>query len=178
MIGDKARELIMEHDSGRSLNPRILLNLDIQFPKPGDNPIENRRFFYTNGFYVLKYIPVRRNLSKRKDFLLMGDIIDNRKLRVADYEELKEIAKKNERINFLLKWSNISETTFKIAKEHFNLAIPFAFNVIKYYNYIYKDEKKEKKSVFREPGLNESEKNRLLINEIAKTSAKPVEIEV
>jgi hypothetical protein len=177
MIGDNAKQVLMEDMVKRTLNPRILISKTEKVPQYGDNPLYNKDFFFTSGLYYLKFAPSNGpNVKKQSKFLISCDLFPGKRHRIVSYRMIEDFAKEGDwRFQFLLKWTTLKKEHFDIAVRNINLAIPFVFKIDEYYKML-----TEKNTVtevdpetgtvtvtandwelLREDGMNEAESTRL-----------------
>lgn len=179
MIGDNARQVLMEDAVRVKLNARILCSKTGKVPKIGDNPLYNKDFFFTDGLYSLSYRPSKGpNVKKENEYLLRCDLFPGRTLRVGDYKYIKEKAEEGDwRFKFLLEWTTLSSKIFKIAKKNFNLPLPFSLNIEKYHGCLEKQVTGTGTGLLMEHEMIEAELRR--INHIQEVAWElPVKIEV
>lgn len=93
--------------------------------------MEGAKQVVTIGRYTLKKKPGVPG-AKSKKFVINCDLFPGNRLRIKNYKELKELAKTDIRVRFLLNNTNISIGLFNIANEHRDLPLPFVIDWIKY----------------------------------------------
>ena len=138
MIGDRGKEVIA---NARLLtNPtRILVNLNPQLLKLGETPDMNPNLVYTTGLYNLTYRKLTHTgaLNKKK-FCLRYDF-GKGFVKFDSYKELKEQAKTNEHVRFLLEYTNLQPYMLAIALCNEAMQIPVCFDMCKYDKKVRKD---------------------------------------
>ena len=133
MIGDNAKRLLIANTVKKRYNSRATLSLDLEPIQKGDSPATNKNVVLTHGLYYLRYDPAKggKNYAD-KPFLIKSDLFTMDKKRVNGYTRLIMMAKKDKVVDFLVKFSNISERTFGIAKAYPGLEVPIAIDYYKY----------------------------------------------
>jgi hypothetical protein len=119
-----AQELIIQCTPRAVKARRALISF---YEKPlaiGENPATSRRCAYTTGIYTIKFKPGVPGMEK-KPFAFNIDFLPGHRLRVPSYATLKSLGKKNERIDWLVRNTNISPALFKIARQHIDTPISF-----------------------------------------------------
>lgn len=167
MIGDNAKRCIIEDSTPMVLFRRARVSLKNEPLVEGETPIENPDLTQTEGLYILKYQPTK--LFKWGPFLINCDLFDGKKIRVKSYDNIVERANSKDEnarfFKFLLEWTNLSPTHFEIAKEHIVMAVPFCFNIDKYYKMIQRKKHTRKPSlVFRTELEKEQQAEAFLLN--------------
>lgn len=165
MIGDNAKRCIIEDSTPMVLFPRARFSFQNEPLVEGETPIENSNLSQTDGLYNIKFQP--NKLFKWGPFLISCDLFDGKKIRVSSYDDMVERAQADDNrapfFKFLLEWTNLSPTHFEIAKEHIVMAVPFCFNIDKYYKMIQRKKHTRKPSlVFRTEGEEEQQKEAFL----------------
>ena len=132
MIGDNARGLIA---NARLLtNPtRILVNVSgPKLLKAGDTPETNPDLVYTTGLYNLTYRRLTHTGAiNKKKFCLRYDFGQGY-VKFESLKELKEQAKTNEHVRFLLEYTNLQSYMLAIALCNESMQIPVVFDMCKY----------------------------------------------
>lgn len=140
MINELAKRAISEQTVKKSLNSRMLISLNSVPLPPGCSNIHQRtpEQRYTDGWYSVKYKPTPTKIGRVKRYLIMCDLFHEKYkfLRVKDYDELVELSKKDPRVMWLFKYTNISKELFDIARKNVCVAMPFCLDVVKYNNEI------------------------------------------
>lgn len=140
MIIDLARRAISEETVKKQLNTRVAISLTSSPLYPGCSEIKKAdpNLRYTDGWYFIKYKPTPSALGTQKRYIIMCDIIHWREkfMRVKGWDEVVELAKKEPRVAWLFKYTNISEELFKIARKNICVPIPFSVDIVKYNNEI------------------------------------------
>ena len=133
MIGDKAREMLADHEVKRTLNPRLMASKTEKLAQKEDTPMTNPDLFYTTGLYYLTFRPsTGPNVKKQAKFMIGSDIFHGNRHRVLNFDMIKRMAKEDWRFAFLLKWTDINEDLFEIAFNNISVRIPFRFKVEEY----------------------------------------------
>lgn len=138
MIGDNAREVIA---NARLLsNPtRMLVNINPQLLKLCETPETNPDLVYTTGLYNLTYRKITHTGAiNRKKFCLRYDF-GKGYVKFESFRELKEQAKTNEHVRFLLEYTNLQPYMLAIALCNESMQIPVCFDICKYDKKIRKD---------------------------------------
>lgn len=131
MIGDRARGVIA---NARLLtNPtRILVNINPQLLKVGETPDTNPNLVYTTGLYNLTYRRLTHTGAvNKKKFCLRFDF-GKGYVKFDSLKELKEQAKTNEHVRFLLEYTNLESYMLSIALLNESMQIPVCFDMCKY----------------------------------------------
>jgi hypothetical protein len=117
-----------------------------------DNCLGNPDLRFTNGTYELIYRPISKQYtnSKEKPFVVRCDMLKGSKLRVKNYEGLKEIAKKDPVVAWILKWTTLNKDLFNVAKQHYFLPITFTIKYVEYRNHLQKLEPEARMLMSRE----------------------------
>lgn len=100
-----------------------------------DDISEREDTFMTNGLFFVEYRVIRNGVVGRspRPFLLRGDAYDiYRPCRVSSWEGFVEFSSQNAVLSFLLKYTNVSEDTFRIAQDNPFAQIPFCLDVPRY----------------------------------------------
>lgn len=133
MIGSNTKEMFIANTVKKRYHSYALMNLDIEPIQKGDTPLTNENIVLTNGLYYMRYEPVKGGVSCiDKPFLIKSDLFVMDKIRVSGYIGLEQVAKQNKKVDFILKFSNISSETFGIAKKYPGLQVPIAIDYTKY----------------------------------------------
>lgn len=122
-----AQELIIQCTPKEAFSRRAYVNEGEQPLKFGDHPTKNAHTFYTSGQYTIKFKPGVPGMEK-KPFVFNIDFLPGHRLRIGSYSGLEQIAKKNPKIKWLLKNTNLNPTYFRIAKNHRDMALGFSVN--------------------------------------------------
>lgn len=122
-----AQELIIQCTPKEAFSRRAYVNEEEQPLKLGDHPTKNAHTFYTSGQYTIKFKPGVPGMEK-KPFVFNIDFLPGHRLRIGSYSGLEQIAKKNPKIKWLLKNTNLTPTYFRIAKNHRDMALGFSVN--------------------------------------------------
>lgn len=141
-IGDRAREENIVSSETKQIFRRVTVNIHgkslegVTF----DNCLGNPDLRFTNGTYELIYRPIskQREHAKEKPFVIRCDMLQGAKIRVRSYEALKEIAKDNPVVAWILKWTTLNKDLFNVAKQHFMLPITFTIKYVEYRNHLQK----------------------------------------
>ena len=153
MLGKGAKDTFIANTAYNDVAVRVKIFIadgNARYTYPGAKELNYK---FTNGLYQMKYYPLRNIGGK---YVICSDLFPGRKIRVESYESLKKRAKRDELVGFLIKYTNLSPTMFKIAKENNpngNLRgnkitpVPFAFDVVKYYK-----DHNEESGCFMAPG--------------------------
>ena len=135
MIDRIGQRVLAEDTSGRNLVTAIQLSLKCQATYPGSGNLRNaKQFLSSQGQFWIKYKNSGSFLSLVRPFVLYCDIYSDRGsfIRSASWEQLMEDGKKDERVQFLLDYTNISAEHYRIAAENKYAPIPFSFDIVKY----------------------------------------------
>ena len=133
MIGSNAKSLFIANTVKKKYNSRAILSLDLEPIQKGDSPLTNENIVLTDGMYYLRYEPVKggKNYAD-KPYVIKSDLFTMDKLRVHGYTRLIMMTKKDRVVDFLVRFSNISEKTFGIAKAYPGLQVPVCLDYVKY----------------------------------------------
>lgn len=127
-----------------------------------DNMQVNPHLRATLPLYRIKYIPSYKPKYKGKPMLLETDLYLERKVvRFDTYTDLIEMAKEDEAIAFILKWTNISEELIEFAKQYVQIPIPFYFDVLRYEAEMRRQLGDPEASVFKAEWMTEMEIDRI-----------------
>ena len=138
MIGDRARVAIA--DARLLTNPtRILLNINPQLLKLGETPETNPDLVYTTGLYNLTYRRLTHTGAlNKKRFCLRFDF-GKGYVKFDSLKELKEQAKTNDHVRFLLEYTNLQPHMLNIAVCNESMQIPVSLDMCKYDKKVRKD---------------------------------------
>ena len=152
MIGSNTKNLFIANTVKKKYNSRALLSLTLEPIQKGDSPATNKNVVLTHGLYYMRYEPVRGGTNYiDKPFLIKSDLFTMDKIRVANYNVLVSIAKENKKVDFILKFSNISPELFAITKSNPGLEVPIAIDYAKYRTAVMeKHPEASYKQIFRE----------------------------
>ena len=152
MIGSNTKSLFIANTVKKKYNSRALLSLDLEPIQKGDSPATNKNVVLTHGLYYMRYEPVKGGTNYiDKPFLIKSDLFTMDKIRVANYSTLVSIAKENKKVDFLLKFSNISPESFAITRSNPGLEVPIAIDYVKYREAVMeKHPEASYKQIFRE----------------------------
>lgn len=164
MIGDRERIEIALNTEKKTLFVRCLLNLKAEPIDPQKClPTVNENLVFSDLMYRVQYLPSYKVCDEGRPFQLLGDIFgDRRSIRFADWQDLQEMGKTNDRIQFILDYCDIDEELLNIVKKTTKKWFPLSFNVKKY-NRILEEKVKERDgeypdySMFLPPGFNQFE---------------------
>lgn len=133
MIGSNAKSLFIANTVKKKYNSRATLHLDLEPIQKGDSPLTNENIVLTDGMYYLRYEPVKggKNFAD-KPYVIKSDLFTMDKKRVNGYTRLTMMAKKDRVVDFFVKFSNISEKAFGIAKKYPGLQVPVCLDYVKY----------------------------------------------
>ena len=96
-----------------------------------DDISEREDTFRTNGLFFVTYGLLFKNSSK--PFLIRGDAYDMvGPFRVYDWKGFVMMSSESAVLSFLLKYTNVSEELFRIAKENPGVQVPFCLDVVRY----------------------------------------------
>lgn len=132
MLGDLGKEIIIEQAIRKPIQTRMMCSVHNVQCAQNTDVATDEGFFLTNGLFVLKYEPTPAYKYKKFDFVLRADFLYLGKMRLASWRQLNECAKVYPEMAWLLKWTDISERTFEIAKKNINLGIPVCFDAVAY----------------------------------------------
>lgn len=142
-----------------ALQMRAHYHLDLILLKDGDSPAINPRIIATNGLVKLKYSPAAMRKYKETPFIFYNDLFENSLVRLASWEDFVEKASKNEKLKFLLDYSNIKPISFDLAKGNPNMDFYYSVDSEKYCNAVCDKAGVERKySILRTPEMNEAER--------------------
>lgn len=166
MLGDLARERYAL--TLKTLNYPLVARLKIDLRGipvifgETDDIRDNPHIRNTLALYRIKYLPSYKPKYKDKPMLLETDLYLDRKLiRFDNYADLVEMAKEDEAIAFLLKWTNLSEELIEFAKRYVQIQIPFYFDVLRYEAEMRRQLGDPKASVFKAEWMTEMEIDRI-----------------
>ena len=131
MIGDRAREFIT--NTRLLTNPtRILVNINPQLLVAGETPETNPNLVYTTGLYSLTYRRLTHTGAlNKKRFCLRFDF-GKGFVKFDSLKELREQAKSNDHVRFLLEYTNLQSYMLAIALLNESMQIPVCFDMCKY----------------------------------------------
>ncbi len=96
-----------------------------------DDISEREDTFRTNGLFFITYGLLFHRAAK--PFLVRGDAYDlYRPCRVNSWKDFVEFSSKSAVLSFLLKYTNVSEDVFRIARENPGAQIPFCIDIARY----------------------------------------------
>lgn len=166
MLGDLARERY--ESTLKVLNTPFVARLAVDLRGvpvifgQTDDYRDNPHVRYTIPMYRIKYMPSFKTKHRTKPVLLETDLYLARKLvRFDTYEDLVEMAKEDEVIAFLLKWTNLSVELIEQCKRYVQIPIPFYFDTVKYEEEMRKQLGDSEYSVFKDKWISEMEAERL-----------------
>lgn len=134
-------------------------HLDLEKLKDGDSPATNDRIIATKGLIKLKYSPAALRKYKETPFIFTNDMFKDTLIRLGGWEDYLEKAKSDEKLNFVLKYSNITPESFIIAKLNPNMDFYYSIDSIRYCKDVAKKAGTELDlSILRTPEINEAEK--------------------
>lgn len=138
MIGDRAKGVIT--NVRHLTNPtRMLININPQLLKLGETPDQNPDLVYTTGLYNLTYRRLTHTGAiNKKRFCLRFDF-GKGYVKFESLKELKEQAKTNEHVRFLLEYTNFDSHMLDIALCNEAMQIPVSFDMCKYDKKVRKD---------------------------------------
>ena len=122
-----AQELIIQCTPKEAFSMRAYVKEDEQPLNLGDHPTNNTHTFYTSGSYTIKFKPGVPGMEK-KPFVFNIDFMPGHRIRIGSYSGLEQIAKKNPKIKWLLKNTNLNAAYFKIARCHRDMPLAFSVN--------------------------------------------------
>jgi hypothetical protein len=133
MIGSNSKRLFIANTVKKKYNSRATLSLNLEPIQKGDSPATNENIILTDGMYYLRYEPVKggKNFAD-KPYVIKSDLFTIDKKRVNGYTRLIMMTKKDRVVDFFVKFSNISEKTFGIAKANPGLQVPVCLDYVKY----------------------------------------------
>lgn len=166
MLGDLARERYAL--TLKTLNYPLVARLKIDlrgipviFGETDDIQV-NPHIRNTLPLYRIKYIPSYKPKYKGKSMLLETDLyLDRKIIRFDTYADLVEMAKEDEAIAFVLKWTNLSEELIEFAKQYVQIQIPFYFDVLRYEAEMRRQLGDPEASVFKAKWMIEMEMERI-----------------
>ena len=131
MIGDKGKKIIS--DARLLTHPtRILVNIEPQLLKLGETPDLNPNLVSTTGLYNITYRRLTHTGAiNKKKFCFRFDF-GKGYVKFDSYKELKEQAKTNEHVRFLLEYTNFEPYMLSIALCNESMQIPVVFDICKY----------------------------------------------
>lgn len=135
MLGDKNRDVLAENSLKFPFFTRALLDLN-SVPLNDDKiPTVDNDLVYSNLQIYITYKPYAFKKYRDRPYILFSDMLKHQNLdvvRFSSLEHLRELAKENKDIAFILKWCTIEEEHLKLAYELAEIKIPVYFNVVKY----------------------------------------------
>lgn len=166
MLGDLARENYAL--TLKTLNYPLVARLKIDLRGipvifgETDDIQTNPHLRNTLPLYRIKYIPSYKPKYKGKPMLLETDLyLDRKIIRFDTYADLVEMAKEDEAIAFILKWTNLSEELIEFAKQYIQIQIPFYFDVLRYEAEMRRQLGDPEASVFKADWMIEMELDRI-----------------
>ena len=138
MINELGKRILGEaaaNTSNKTLITRIMVSLDEKPLYPGCSRITtDKSLVYTSGFYHVRFKPGGSRYAMAKLFSLLVDLYPEKKnyIRFKDWNDLLKRGEKDKRIQFLLKYTNLSEDMFRVAQENIGLIVPFVMDMNKY----------------------------------------------
>lgn len=166
MLGDLERLAIAEDRKRVTLSPRGTVNINKIPLKENDYPTELKGDIKNTNFcYYIKYKPSPDKKNFGKPFIIVADILPSAKLRFVNYAYLKNYAKKNKHLQWILDNTDLSEELVTLAGENLDLAIYLHFDYVGYANMLKEQIYKEtgvwpKYSVFRELNVAKADRAR------------------
>ena len=135
-IGDKAWEEFIACSETKQLFRRVLLHMQEKAPEnisDFDFGVD-KDLKLSNGHYEVIYRPYAKQAKHASacPYIIRCDLFPGAKLRVSGYAHLKEIAKTNQAVAWMLKWTTISDKLFRIARVNFSMPITFTIKWIEY----------------------------------------------
>lgn len=151
MIGDKAREVLIESMSDKPLSAPARLAFSIN-ADPEDfvkHKVQNI-IYIDNERTLLKY-KIFYSTNKEDKTQLKGEYIftksgacrQKRTFIFSDYAELKKKSKESPELKFFLKFSNLNEELLQVAKANYGATFTIVINYVKYNKEIVKKLKKK-----------------------------------
>lgn len=121
-----AQELIIQCTPRAVKARRAYVRFDANPLGVDDHPLTNKQSAYTSGSYTIKFKPGVPGMEK-KPFAFNIDFLPGHRLRTGSYESLKKAAKKYPEIDFLIRYTNLTSSMFRMAKGHIDM--PFSFSI-------------------------------------------------
>lgn len=136
MIGDNAKAIIANMSKNVRVSRALLINLSAEYGHE-ENYIKNVEGYYkTNCLYLLRYTPNEFATKTRgKPFIFRADLFDTIEKsghRVVDFQDFCNSAKFSKFVPFFLRYTNISEELFELARNNPCCDIPLQFDILKY----------------------------------------------
>lgn len=131
MIGDNAREAILNFRK-ITFATSASINLKGCALHTYEGPESNPDVVLTQGLYYVKYSTTTRRGEKAKiPFIVKYDFL-NERMRVAGYKDLVKASETNEIAAFMIKYTNLNEEMFEIARQNEEMHIPFCLDIVKW----------------------------------------------
>ena len=166
MLGDKAREMIIEDMQKKPIFPRITFYIDFRELKSDTNPMFEEDVIATKGDFFIQYLQDKENTKYRTPFLISCDMFPKNAIYFESYKDLKERiekAKDNKtkmRCKVLVECTTLTPELFDIAKEHPSLKLPFSLDVVKVYEEVKKNSKEGNRFILRPEMMQLAEETR------------------
>lgn len=166
MLGDKAREMIIEDMQKKPMFPRIVFYTNFRELKPDTNPMFEEDVIATKGDYFIQYLKDKENTKYGTPFLLSSDLFPKNSIYVDSYEDLKRRIenareKKNRvRCKILIEYSTLTPKHFDVAKQHPSLKLPFSLDVIKVYEEVKNNSEEGNRFILRPEMMQLAEETR------------------
>lgn len=169
MLGDRVRDaninVTILNSVKKPIVARCHFDLNSVPVKEGDYPTEENDIVYSDLIYRVVYKPSYKENKQHVPYMLECDMFEGKYFRFADMEDLKEKAKTDKRIAFLLRWTNLNEGLLIQAKQLLQVRLPICFNTVKYERYLKDIVEKEtgvrpEYSMLKNPNISEVEKER------------------
>lgn len=169
MLGDRVRDanigVTILNSVKKPLVARCHFDLNSVPVKEGDFPTEDNDIVYSDLIYRVVYKPSFKDCKQNEPYMLECDMFEGKYFRFADMEDLKEKAKTDKRIAFLLRWTNLNEGLLIQAKQLLQVRLPICFNTVEYERYLKDIVEKEtgvrpEHSMLKNSSVSEIEKER------------------
>lgn len=135
MIGDNAKAIIANTSKNVRVTRTLIISLSLDYVHEIDYLKKVPGVYKTTGSYSLRYSPNEiSGKTKGKPYLLkidMFDIIESCGHRVVDFTDLCQ-SKFKDFVPFLIKYAQLSEELFELARNNPTCDIPFQINVLQY----------------------------------------------
>lgn len=166
MIGDLAKEANAQNTRSEPIQSRAYISLNNELLKDGDNPSNNKDIRATNFVYYIKYKPSYLTKYKTKPFVLVSDVIYGGKIRFNSFNFLKEVAKRDKSVKWLLDNCDFDPYLLAVAKCNYDMVIYVPFNAGKYRRKLVKQQDYQTRrlyqdkcySYFKEPSVTMAER--------------------
>ena len=181
MIGDNARAIIANTSKNVRVPRALFINLYANYGHEEECAKNIDSFYRTTCLYSFRYTPNEfAEKTRGKPFIFKVDLFDTIESgghRVVDFQDFCNSEKYGKFVPFLLRYTNISEELFELARNNPCCDIPLQFDILKYVKDVrknYEEQTGEKLEKFTFYSENELARRDYLENEkiISRQNAK------